>query len=44
MTSQAGQSITKIHILSNITTSKDNQTMTFGQLIEYNMENIFLNN
>ena len=30
-----------IHILSNISRSKGNQTMTFGQLIEYNMRNIF---
>ena len=31
-----------IHILSNISRSKGNQTMKFGQLIEYNMESIFL--
>ena len=31
-----------IHILSNIPRSKDNQTMTFGQLIEYKVMNIFL--
>ena len=30
-----------IHILPNIS-SKGNQTMKFGQLIEYNMRNIFL--
>ena len=30
-----------IHILPNISRSKGNQTMTFGQLIEYNMRNIF---
>ena len=42
MTSQTGQQITMIHILSNISRSKGNQTMNFGQLIEYNMKNIFL--
>ena len=31
-----------MHILSNIFRSKDNQTMKFGQLIEYNKRNIFL--
>ena len=30
-----------MHILANISRSKDNQTMKFGQLIEYN-RNIFL--
>ena len=30
-----------IHILTNISRSKGNQTMKFGQLIECNMENIF---
>ena len=30
------------HILPNIWRSKDNQTMKFGQLIEYNMRNVFL--
>ena len=30
------------HILSNISRSKGNKTMKFGQLIEYNMKNIFL--
>ena len=33
-----------IHILSNISRSKGNQTMRFGQLIEYNMSNNFLKN
>ena len=32
----------KIDILPNISRSKDNQTMKFGQLIEYNMRNNFL--
>ena len=31
-----------IHILANISRSKGNQTMKFGQLIEYNMRTIFL--
>ena len=31
-----------MHILPNISRSKDNQTMKFGQLIEYNMRNFFL--
>ena len=35
------QTIT-IHILSNISRSRGNQTVKFGQLIEYNMRTIFL--
>ena len=31
-----------MHTLPNISRSKDNQTMKLGQLIEYNMINIFL--
>ena len=31
-----------IHILSNISRSEDNKTIKFGQLIEYNMGNVFL--
>ena len=31
-----------IHILPNISRSKGNQTMKFGQLIEWNTRNIFL--
>ena len=42
MTSQPGQQTIVIHILSNILRSKGNQTMRFGQLIECNMRNIFL--
>ena len=30
------------HVLANISTSKGNQTIKFGQLIEYNMRHIFL--
>ena len=29
-------------MLPNISRSKDNQTMKFGHLIEYNMRNIFV--
>ena len=29
-------------MLTNISRSKDNQAMKFGQLIEYNMRNIFV--
>ena len=31
-----------IHIFSNISSSKCTQAMKFGQLIEYNMGNIFI--
>ena len=31
-----------MQILANISRSKDNQAMKFGQFIEYNMKNIFL--
>ena len=41
MTSQPGFQTIAIHILPNILQSKDNQTMKFGQLIEYNKRNIF---
>ena len=44
MTSQPGLQITTIHILLNISQSKDNQTMKLGQLIEYNKRNNFLKN
>ena len=42
MTSQSGQQTIVMHILPNISRSKGNQTIKFGQLIEYNMRNIFL--
>ena len=42
MTSQPGQQTIVIHIIPNISISKVNQTMKFGQIIEYNMRNIFL--
>ena len=40
MTSQPGQQTIVIHILPNISRSKGNQTMKFGQLIECIMRNI----
>ena len=40
MTSQPGEETIAIHILPNISRSKGNQAMKFGQLIEYNMKNI----
>ena len=42
MTSQPGEQTIVIHILPKISRSKDNQTTKFGQLIEYNNRNIFL--
>ena len=42
MISQPGKQKIAIHILPNISRSKRNQTMKFGELIEYNMKNIFL--
>ena len=42
MTSQPGYQAITMHILPNILRSKDIETMKFGQLIEYNMRNIFL--
>ena len=40
--SQPGNQIITIHILPNNSRSKSNETMKFGQLIKYNMRNIFL--
>ena len=42
MTSKRGKQTVAIHILSNISKSKGNETMEFCQLIVYNMRNIFL--
>ena len=42
MKSQPGQQTVTIRILPNISRSKGNQTMKFGQLIEYNKGNIFI--
>ena len=44
MTSQPGSQTIAIHILPSISRTKGNQEMKFGQLIEYNMRNILLNN
>ena len=42
MTSQPGPQTIAIHILPDISQSKGNQTIKFGQLIKYNKRNIFL--
>ena len=42
MMSQPGKKTNAIHLFSNIS-SKDNQAMKIGQLIEYNMRNLVLN-
>ena len=42
MTSQPGLQTIAIHILPNISESKGNQAIKFGQLIELNKVNIFL--
>ena len=39
MTSQSETQTITINILPDISKSKDNKTMKFGQLIEYNAEN-----
>ena len=39
--SQPGKETIAVHILPNVSRSKDNQAIKFGQLIEYNMRNIF---
>ena len=41
MTSQSGKQVIAIHTLFNIPRNKGNKTVKFGQLIEYNMRNIF---
>ena len=42
MTSQPGQQTIAINILPNISRSIGNQKKKFGQLVEQNMRNIFL--
>ena len=42
MTSQPEKQAITIHILPNISKSKSNPMVEFGQLIEYNMRDIFL--
>ena len=39
MTSQTGQQIIIVYILSNISRYKGNQTTKFGQLMDYKMRN-----
>ena len=43
-TSENGKQIITIHVLPSISRSKENQIMKFGQLMEYIMRNIFLQN
>ena len=40
--SQPGKQTIAIYILANISRSKGNQRMKFGQLMEYDMRNIFI--
>ena len=42
MVSSTEKLIITIQTLPNISRSKDNQTMTFGKLIEFNLRNVFL--
>ena len=42
MASQPGKQTIVVHALPNILRNKGNQAMTFDQLREYNMKNIFL--
>ena len=42
MMSQTGLQIITIHILPNISRSKGNLTIKFGQIIKYSMRNIFV--
>ena len=42
MASQTGQETTAILILPNISRTVGNQTMIFGQLIEYGMRHVFV--
>ena len=42
MTSQPGWQTITMHILPNISRSKGNQTIKFGQLVDYNKQNVFL--
>ena len=44
MTSWIGKKTITTHTLPYISSSKDNQTMKFGEIIEYNMGNIFFEN
>ena len=44
MTSQSGKQTVTLHRLPNISRSKGNHTIKFGQLIECNMRKISLEN
>ena len=44
MTSQPVLQTISIHILSNISQSKSNQKMKFGQIMKHNKRNIFFKN
>ena len=41
MTSQTAKQSVTMHLLPNISQRKGNETMKFGQLLEYNIRNIF---
>ena len=42
MMSEPGLQTITIHTLPNLSQSKGNQVMKFGQVIEYNKRNVFL--
>ena len=42
LTSQPGYETIAMHILPNVSRNKGNQAIEFGELIEYNMRNIFV--
>ena len=42
MTSQSAEQIITIHIFFNISRNKENWTIKFGQLIENDIRNIFI--
>ena len=42
MTSQSWEQTISMYTLPNTLRNKNNGTMTFGQLVEYNMGNVFL--
>ena len=42
MTSHTGEQTITMHILPNISQSKENQTMKFVKLVEYNTRKAFL--
>ena len=42
MTSKHGQQTVTTHVLPNISRSKGNQTIKFGQLLKYNKRKSFL--